>query len=171
MFLLCDLLPIGRKGGIRLLCIKNYYYALRLVTILAWWRNENKSLLEREQQGVSLPLKEWALLYRVWRAGVRNSKHVVGRTIMVTWIKCQQYLPPVQSPLASFILIRQPAFREAMNIGDFRWWEQTGLDRLGRLGSKAGIIKEEQVIQQMGTFPSVGYHFLNSLARTTCFVG
>lgn len=128
----------GIQGGIRFSCIKKYYYDSKLVAMMSWWRGKNKYFLEIEQQGVPLPLKEWALLNLVWQVCVGKSRSTVYWAIMAIWIKCQHHLSPVQSPLASFIY--HPAFHKAGSIGDFRRWEQVGLEKLG------SEIKEEQVI-------------------------
>lgn len=55
---------------------------------------------------------------------------------MRTWIKCQQTLSPVQSPLASFVY--HPKFQDATHISSFQRWEQASMDKLGKAGLELG---------------------------------
>lgn len=71
-----------------------------------------------EQQGIPLPLKEWALLDSNLRPTVMvsKSKSTVYTAITSTWDMFQQTLSPVHSPLVSVIYYSE--FREAANNYD-----------------------------------------------------
>lgn len=90
---------------------------------------------------------------------------------MSTWVKCQLYLFPVQSPLACFI--HHPGFREASSASNFQRWVLAWMDKIGKSGSESVMIMEEQVIEKIGTFPGQSYqfmqlrHFLDMLLKIT----
>lgn len=69
---------------------------------------------------------------------------------MTVWTKCQDFLLPLQAPLASCVY--HSAFGEAAPTTNFQHWEQAGMDMLGKSGSEVGLIRETQVIQKRGIF-------------------
>lgn len=84
-----------------------------------------------------------------------GNNNTVYNAIMNNCVKCQRVLAPGQSPLASFLY--HPSFSIANSVSDFQRWEEAGFDKLGKLGSRAGLITEAQISELLGGFPNLTY--------------
>lgn len=79
-------------------------------------------------------------------------------------------LIPGLSPLASFL--HHPDFLVASNSGQFGIWEETGLDKVGKLFTRLSLIIVVQAKEHLGNFPNFTYqfpqvqHFMKKLLQT-----